>query len=345
MITFRALARLFVFAFVLSFGVPAFAADPVADFYKGKQITLIVGSPAGGIYDIYARALSRHLSKHVPGNPQVVVQYMPGSGAIAAVNHVYNVAPKDGTVIVAPSNTTAFLPLLGTEAAKFDPKKILWLGSPTQETGVFFVWQTSKAKTFDDAQKTEVIVGSNGPQGHSGILAKVLNDILKTKLKSIDGYAGPAEAILAMERGEIEGRAGIFYNQLKASYAAQLKDGRFRVLLHYGAKPHPELGKIPYAPDLIKNDADKQVFFAAQAPLSVGYPLLMGPDIPADRQAAMRKAVADTYADKEFLAEAEKAKIDVAPISGAGVEKIVLDTYALPADVVARFRKLYDAAE
>jgi tripartite-type tricarboxylate transporter receptor subunit TctC len=320
-------------------------ADAIEDFYKGKQITLIVGSPAGGIYDIYARTLARHLPKHVPGNPQVVVQYMPGSGAIAAVNHVYNVAPKDGTVIVAPSNTTAFLPLLGTEAAKFDPKKILWLGSPTQETGVFFVWHKSKSMTFADTQKEQVIVGSNGPQGHSGILAKVLNDILKTKLKSIDGYAGPAEAILAMERGEIDGRAGIFYNQLKASYTDQLKDGRFRVLLHYGAKPHPELSQIPYGPALIKDQADAQIFGAAQAPLSVGYPLLMGPDIPAERQAAMRKAVADTYKDKEFLAEADKQKIDVAPISGEGLDKIIRDTYALPPDVVARFRKLYDAAE
>ena len=343
--TTAALARLSLLAAFAALAIPPAAADPIEDFYKGKQITLIVGSPAGGIYDIYARALARHLPKHIPGNPQVVVQYMPGSGAIAAVNHVYNVAPKDGTVIVAPSNTTAFLPLLGTEAAKFDPEKILWLGSPTQETGVFFVWHKSKATSFTDAQKEQVIVGSNGPQGHSGILAKVLNDILKTRLKSIDGYAGPAEAILAMERGEIDGRAGIFYNQLKASYADQLKDGRFRVLLHYGAKPHPELAQVPYAPALIKNEADRQIFDAASAPLSVGYPLLMGPDIPAERQAAMRKAVAETYKDKTFLEEADRAKIDVAPISGEGVEKIIRDTYALPPDVVARFRKLYDAAE
>jgi tripartite-type tricarboxylate transporter receptor subunit TctC len=334
-------------ALVLTLATPAKAADAIADFYKGKTITIIVGSPAGGIYDLYARALARHIGKHLPGNPNTVVQQMPGSGAIAAVNHVYNIAPKDGTVMVAPSNTTAFLPLLGTDAAKFDPKKMLWLGSPTQETGVFFVWHTSKTMTFEDAKKQEVLGGSNGPQGHSGIMAKVLNDIFKTKIRSIDGYPGPAESFLAMERGEIDGRAGIFYNQLKAAYSDQLKDGRIRVLLHYGAKPNPDLVKagVPYGPALITNPDDRQVFDLASSPLAVGYPLVMGPDIPADRRAALRKAVAETYKDKDFLAEAAKQQMDVAPISGEDIEKIIADSYAVPAPVVARFRKLYEAAQ
>ena len=330
----------------LTLAPPAIAADAVGDFYKGRTITFIVGTPAGGIYDVYARTLARHIGKHIPGNPVTIVQNMPSSGGIGMSNHIYVVAPKDGTVIGASSNTTPFQPLLGIEQAKFDPKKILWLGSPTQETGVFFVWHTSPTKTFEDAKKQQVIVGSNGPNGHSGIMAKVLNDIFKTKLKSIDGYAGPAESFLAMERGEIEGRAGIFYNQLKAGYEDKLKDGRIRILLHYGSAPHRDLSpRIPFAPDLINDTADGQVFALASAPLSVGYPLFMGPDIPAERAAAMRRAVAETYRDKDFLEEAEKLKIDVAPISGEGMETLISAAYAVPTPVIARFKRLYEAAE
>ncbi len=332
---------LLILPFLLS--TSARAADAVADFYRGKTVTIIVGAPTGGIYDVYARTLARHLKRHIPGNSNVIVQNAPSSGSLSSVNDIYNALPQDGTVIGAPSNAAPFLPLLGIDQVLFDPKKILWLGSPTGESSVFFVWHRSPVKSFDDLKAHRVIIGSNGPNATPAFIAKAMNSVFGTDLKSIYGYPGPADVLLAMERGEVDGYAGIFWNQLKNAYGDLIKDGKIRFILQFGASANRDLTDVPLAADLIRSPADKELFAAVIAPLATGYPLLMGPGVPKERGDAMIKAVAATFADKDFLDEAKRLNLAVDPLSSTDLQKIIFDSYALSADLVGRLRALYNA--
>lgn len=326
-----------------SFAAPA-AADAVEDFYKGKTVTIIVGSPAGGIYDVYSRTIARHMRQFVPGNPTMIVQNMPSSGSITAVNHIYFVAPQDGTVIGAPSSTAAIQPLFGVEQAKFVPQKILWLGSPTSEVAVASVWHTVPVNSLEDAKKRQVIMGSNGPNGNSGFYAKVINDVFKTKFKLVYGYQGLNDSFLAMERGEVEGYSSAFWNQLQNTQQHLIKDKKLKFFLQYGKAPHPGLAGVPFAGDLpTATTEDRQIFDASIVPLILGYPYIMGPDVPADRGATMQKAFEQTLKDPEFLEEAKKLSLAIAPVTRAEIEKVISDTYKMPPPLVSRLTNLYNA--
>jgi tripartite-type tricarboxylate transporter receptor subunit TctC len=331
-----------VLALAALLAAPA-AADPIEDFYKGKVLTIIIGAPPGGAYDLYARTLAKYLPRHVPGHPNAIAQNMVGSGSVQAVNRIYFEAPQDGTVIGAPSNAAPFLPLLGLEQARFDPKKMLWLGSPTAETSVFFVWYTVPVEKFEDLKTHEVIVGSNGPNASPGFFAKAMNAVFNTKIKTVYGYTGVPDAMLALQRGEIQGYTGIFWNQLTAGYGNLIEDKKLKFLLQFGVTPNPDLAGVPLASDLISTQEDKQLFAAVMAPLAIGYPLLMGPGVPADRGSAMVKAIADTFADKDFLAEAKDLKLAIAPLSGAAVARTIDDSYAIPPQLIDRLRFLYNS--
>ena len=287
--------------------LPAVAAfaDGVADFYSGKSVKLIVSSSAGGGYDTYARLISRHMGAKISGRPGIVVQNMPGAGGIKAGNFLYSVAEKDGLTIGGLQNTVSFEPLLGAKAAKFDPLKFNWLGSPNSEVGLLLVWHTSPAMTLADATRRVTVVGASGAASTPAFYARILNEVFGTKLKIISGYPGQTEAFLAMERGELEGYPSTFWGSLKATRSDWIKERKVRLLVQYGLKPHPEIPDVPVARTLAKTEADRRLLDVANAPLILGRPYVAPPGVPLDRLAALRKGLMTTFADAAFLAEAK----------------------------------------
>lgn len=316
-------------------------ADTVEEFYKGKTITFIVSSSTGGGYDTLSRLISRHVGKHIPGNPTLVVRNMPGAGGIVATNHLYQAAAKDGTVIGGVQNNTPFEPLFGTAQATYDPTKFNWLGSPNVETGLLIVWHTTAATKIDDVKTKEITVGSSGANSTPSFYTRLINETLGTKIRPIVGYPGQSEAFLAMERGEIDGYPSTFYTSLQTTKPAWLPEKKIRILLQYGPMKEADLPDVPLLLDLIKDPQDKLLSEAAFAPLALGRPYLLPPGVPADRIAAMRKAFSDTFADPAFVTEAKDLRLGLnAPRTGEEIQKIIEKTYATPSALIDRLKKL-----
>ena len=225
-------------------------AEPVADFYKGKTITLVVGSSAGGGFDVVGRLVAKYMSRHMPGAPNVVVRNMAGAGGILATKYLYSVAPQDGTSLGALVNTTPFEPLFGTKEATFDPTRIHWLGSPGAEVGTLAVWAASPTKTLDDARRRETTVGAAGVNSVPSFYARLMNAVAGTKLKIVTGYPGQSEIFIAMERGEVEGHPSVFYGGLKSTRPNWISEKKVNFLLQYGAEREQELGDTPFLSDL-----------------------------------------------------------------------------------------------
>lgn len=323
----------------------AASADAISDFYKGKDLTLVVSSSAGGGYDLYARLIARSMGKHLGGTPNVIVQNMPGAGGVTAANYLYNVAAKDGLFIGALQNTVPFEPILGNKAAQFDPLKFNWLGSPNTEIGLLLLWHTAKANTLDDAKKIETVVGTSGTASTPAFYARVLNSVFGTKLKMVAGYPGQTEAFLAVERGELDGYPSTFWSSLKATKPEWIKENKVKLLVQYGRKPHPELPNVPVARDLATNADDKALLDVSMAPLEAGRPYLAPPGVPADRLAALGKALMTTFKDKQFLDDAAKAnlEVDADPKDGAAIAQLLTETYNAPEAAKARMLSLYNA--
>lgn len=319
----------------------AIAQQDVAAFYKDRTLTLIVSTGAGGGYDLLARTIARHMNRHIPGGPTIVVQNMPGGGALAATNHLYSIAAKDGSVFAGLSNNTPFEPLFGTKEARYDAAKFNWLGSPASEVGLVAVWAARPVKTLDDARRQEFTIGSTGANATPSFYARLLNDTLGTKMKVIVGYKGQNEIFLAMERGELDASSSIFYSSLVSTRPDWLSEKKVNLLVQYGLERQPELPDVPFAPDLVSSADDKALMTAAFAPLAVGRPYAMPPNVPAQRVEAMRKALEATFADKAFVDDATAQKMDVSrPLSGARILQIIESAYALPGPQVERLRKL-----
>lgn len=316
-------------------------AQTAEDFYRGKTISFIVSSSTGGGYDTLSRAIARHLPHHLPGNPAVVIKNMPGAGGIVATNHLYAAASRDGTVIGGVQNNTPFEPLYGTPQATYDPTKFNWLGSPNVETGILLVWHTSPVNSIADLRTHEITVGSSGNNSTPSFYTRLINDTLGTKIRAIVGYPGQSEAFLAMERGEIDGYPSVFYTSLMTTKPTWLKEGKVKPLLQYGPARQPELGDVPFVLDLVQNEADRQLLETAFAPLALGRPFLMPPDVPADRVAVMRRAFDATMADPEFVAEAREMGLGLnAPRSGDEIQRVIQRAYATPPALLERLRKL-----
>ncbi len=329
-----------VCALVGSVGL-SFAQQDVGAFYKDKTLSLIVGTGAGGGYDLLARTIARHMVRHIPGNPNIVVQNMPGGGALLATNHLFNIAAKDGSVFASLSNNTPFEPLFGTKEARYNAAQFNWLGSPSSEVGLVAVWSGNPVKTLADARLREITIGSTGVNGTPSFYARLLNETLGTKIRIIVGYKGQNEMFLAMERGELDASSSIFYSSLIATRPDWLSDKKVNLLVQYGLERQPELESVPFAPDLVKNDDDKALMTAAFAPLAVGRPYAMPPNVPVARVEAMRKALEGTFRDKAFIDDATTQKLDVTrPLSGQRILEIIASAYALPEAQVTRLRKL-----
>jgi tripartite-type tricarboxylate transporter receptor subunit TctC len=310
-------------------------AETPAEFYKGKQMSMIIGIPPGGGYDIYARLVARHMSKHVPGQPSFVPQNMPGGGELTAANYVVNAAPQNGTVIGAVVRTVPFQPLYGNAAAKFDAMKINWLGSSNQDVGLFVVWHTSSAKTLDDLFKKEVVVGTNPAGSDTLTYANILKYLFDAKLKIVSGYPGSEDIVLAMQRGEVEAIPNYSTAGL-ARHADWVADKKVRILVQNGLKKLADYPDVPLITDLVRNDEDRAILELILGQTTFGRPYFMGPKVPADRVAALRAAFMDTMKDPDFLAEAKKQKLDIDPISGTEMQEIISHVYKTPRAVVER---------
>ncbi len=324
----------------LALASPA-SAEPVADFYRGKALSMLISSSPGGGYDVISRTIARHMGKHLPGNPNIVPRNMPGAGGIVATKHIYSSAVRDGTVMANVQNNAPLEPLFGTKEADYDSTKLNWLGTPSLETGTLFVWHTSKFKTLDDARRMELTAGASGVNSAPAFYSRVLNELLGTKIKVIAGYPGQNEAYLAIERGELDSYGVTFWSSLASTKSQWIKENKIRVLIQYGPIKEEELKDVPWGPDLVTSAEDKLLFEAAYGPLSLGRPFVLPPDVPADRLTALRKAFMDTVRDKDFIAEAQKQSLDVAhPRSGEELQAEVARLYATPPHIIERLRRI-----
>jgi tripartite-type tricarboxylate transporter receptor subunit TctC len=310
------------------------AAQPAADFYKGKQIDMYIGTPTGGGYDQYGRLLGRHMSRHIPGNPMIVYRNMPAGGGRQAMNHVYNVVPADGTAIGITIRNIGFDPLYGETATMIDALKLTWLGSLNNEIPVCVSWHTSPFRIVDDIRKDEIVMGSSGPTASDAIHAKLINRIAGTKIRLIHGYNGSTGVHLAMERGEVQGRCGLGWDSIVSRYSHWVKENRISILAQFGLSKHPDIPDVTSIVDLAKTTEDRQLVDLLLAPLQMGRPFFAPPGVPADRVHILRRALDATAKDPAFLADVEKQKVELFHMSGEDVEALVRRIYATPQDVV-----------
>ena len=309
--------------------------------FKDKTIRVIVGSAPGGGYDAYARLVSDHWRKHIPGNPQIVVQNMPGAGSLVAMNHVANVAPKDGTVVGAVNAAMTTQPLLKPETAKFDPRKMNWIGSTLREYHIAIVRDSSPIKTIADAQTIEIPVAGTG--GSTTTYPVIANAVLGTKFKVVAGYQGTAQGALAMERGEVDGMIGITWASIKATQAQALRGGKLRLITQFGVRKHPELPQLPLVIDSAKTSEDKAALRLVFSSQEVGRPWVLPEGVPARTVAILRKAFDDTMADPDFRADAQKRKLDLDPTPGTELQEVVEEIFKTPASVVERIRPFLES--
>jgi tripartite-type tricarboxylate transporter receptor subunit TctC len=311
-------------------------AQSVADFYKGKTVELLIGYSGGGGYDVYARLLARHMGRHIPGNPTIVPRNMPGAGSLVLANWLYNVAPKDGTAFGIIGRGTGFDPMLGIEAAKFDPTKYLWIGSMNNEVSVCVSWHTSGVTKYEQLLEKELVVGGTGPSADTDQFPRITNAVLGTKFRIISGYPGGNDISLAMERGEVGGRCGWSWSSVISTRMNWFKEKKVHVLMQLALEKHDDLPDVPLVVDLAKGDEQRatlRVIFARQA---LGRPFLGPPGVPQDRAAALQKAFMDTMKDKTFLAEAEKAQLEITPLGGPAIQKIIEEVAATSPDVLKK---------
>jgi tripartite-type tricarboxylate transporter receptor subunit TctC len=317
-------------------------AQSASEFYKGKTVTLLISSATGGGYDTLARTIANHLGKHIPGSPAVIVKNMAGAGGIVATNHLYNVAPKDGTTVGGVQNNTPFEPLFGTKAASYDPLKFNWLGTPSIEVAIATVWHTAPVKSWQDARTQEITMGSSGVNSTPSFYGRLLNETLGLKQKIIVGYESQTHAFLAMERGEIDGYPSVFYSALMSTKPTWYRDKLVKLLVQMGIEKEPALPEVPFALDLVTNPDDKLLMVAAFAPLQSGRPYLMPPGVPPERVAAMSKAMMDTFKDPDFIAEAEKRGLGVnSPRTGKELHDLLTQVYTkTPPHIIERLQKI-----
>jgi tripartite-type tricarboxylate transporter receptor subunit TctC len=315
------------------------AADPVADFYSHKTVTLIAGFPPGGGYDTYIRVLSRYLGKFIPGNPAVVPANMPGAGSMNAANHLYTDEPNDGTVLGEFASSVIMEPLLGDKAARFDPQKFSWIGSMSQDVAYCGVWQTPGAATsFDDMLHNETIFGGGAPAAITYQHPLILKNVLGAKIRLIPGYAGTRDIDLAMHRGEVNGECGFYASSIRAQFFDDVKSGRMKLVIQMGPHKSTEFGDVPSVYDYAKTDEQRAVLDVHFEQLVLGRPLAGPPNIPKQRLAALRGAFMATMKDADFLAEAKRVGLDIDPASAGDVEQLLARFAAFSPDIFAKAR-------
>jgi hypothetical protein len=320
------------------FSLPAIAQD--AD-HKSGQINFVVSADAGNSYDTFARLIARHLVKHATGQQTIIIQNMPGAGGLRATNWLYNVAPKDGQTIGMINNTLAFDPLYGNKSAQFDAAKFNWLGSPSKENALLVVYHTVPVRNLEDARSRELILSATGAGSTPAFFARVLSSLFDFKVKIIAGYKSQTESFLAMERGENDGNASPFWSALNAEFPQWIAEKKIRPIVYYGTLRVPEIG-APHVLDLLKDPEKRAIMEIAQAGLDMGRPLLMPPGVDGAKVAAMRKALAATFADEEYKSECKKLGLNCAsPSSGDDLSTLVKSVYESPKSAVDKITAIY----
>jgi tripartite-type tricarboxylate transporter receptor subunit TctC len=328
--------------------VSAGSADEVQDFYRGKSVTVVVPVAAGGNYDLAARLVGKYLVRHLPGTPGIVVQNMPGAGGISSMNFMYGTAPKDGATLAVMQRAMPQLAFVGTPNIRFDATKFTWLGtmsSYADDAFPIFIMADRPVKSWEDLRQPgkKVVLGAVASGSTNLTFPLIARDVLKLNIDIIRGYSGAAAIYLAMQRGEVDGQtAG--YGSIKATQRSLFDERKFRFLVQFGRMTrHPELPDVPTGQELATNDADRALIQFFEAPFFMAMPFIAPPGIPAPRAAALRKAFDESMEDAEFRAEAKKLDMDVSPLNGDAVAKLVRDLAAAPSEVVARFKAISEA--
>ena len=323
-------------AFAAACFTPAHAADAIADFYKGRTIQVLVGFGPGGGYDLYARTLARYMGRHIPGNPTMVPQNMPGAGGVKAMNYLYNVARKDGTVIGTFARGLVVEPLLGhAQGTQFEAAKFGWIGSVSNEVSVCAFWSTSGIKSWDDMRKKPSIIGASAAGADSEIFPTVLKNMFLLPTKVVTGYSGGgADINLGMQRGEVTGRCGWSWSSLLSQSRPLLDGKKINIVLQLALQKHEDLPDVPLLMDLPTTPQNKAALKLIASRQSIARPFAAPPGLPPERVAALRAGFDATMKDPQFLAEAKRLDLEVRPVSGAEVEKLIKEIYASPPDVV-----------
>lgn len=315
----------------------AAAAQDAAKFYADKNITIYIGLSAGGGYDQNARLVGRHINKYIPGNPQIIARNMPGGGGLVMTNFVANVAPKDGLHIAAPQRGVPFEPLLGGDShAKFDPRKLNWIGSTNSDTSVAIVHKRTGVKTWRDLRDKDVVVGGTGVGTESVTVPYLLRNLLGLKFHVIAGYPGGTDVNLAMERGEVDGRGTFSWTSLKPKKTEWLDSGEYVILYQMGLKRHPEIADIPLVTELAPDEETKKILALQFAAFELGRPQFVAEGVPKDRVELLRRAFDKAMTDKDLLAEAAKADMEINPVTGEEMTAILTDVYASPKALVQK---------
>jgi tripartite-type tricarboxylate transporter receptor subunit TctC len=317
-------------------------AEPVEDFYRGRDLTLIIASGVAGGYDTYARVFARHFAEHVPGHPAIIPKNIPAGGGLTAANTLYSVSAKDGLTIAALTNGVAMDPLFGNPGARFDAQKFSWIGSIGKLQNVCATWHESPIRTIAAAREREVVVAAAGATSNTAIVPRVLNTLIGTRFKIVAGYDPGAGLNLALESREVEGICGLSWSTLKASRPDWIRARKLNVILQMALDKLPELADVPSALDLVADPAARKVLELILIRQEMGRPLVAPPGVPAERVAALRAAFAATMKDADFRAEAQRLQLEVDPLDGEAIATLLAGAYAAPRDIVDRAAALVE---
>jgi tripartite-type tricarboxylate transporter receptor subunit TctC len=319
------------------------AADAVADFYRGKTVRLLVGAAVGGGYDAVGRAVARHIGRHIRGNPAVVVENMPGAASLIVMNYAFNKGPRDGTVMALTTSSVPLesrLRLMSPDGiVPFDVNKANWLGSPAQQPQVLFVWHDVPVNSLDDLKKNKLVLGAIAAGSDTYILPTLLRQVFGANTQVISGYKGTADILIAMEKGEVQGHVALLAN-VTAGSPGYLRDKKIRIVLQFGRERARELPDVPTIVEWATSEADREMFRFYTLKYEMAYPITLAPDIPADRLAAMQKAFNETMDDPQYQADAKRAGLDISPIGGEEMSKLIRKINETPPDIVERLRNL-----
>ena len=315
------------------------AAQTPAEFYRGRTIEVGISSTVGGGYDAHARMLARVMSKYIPGNPAIVPRNIDGAGGLRLANLLYNTAPRDGTSVGTIYRATAFEPLFGNKAAQFDATRFTWIGSASSEVSLCVSWHTSGVANFDDMLAKELVVAHSGAGADAYQFSKIINGVLGTRMRLVGGYRGGNEMLLALERGEVGGRCGWSWSSVQATRRDWIANKQVNLLMQLALAKHPDLPAVPLVVDLAKTEEQRDILKLVFARQQIAYPFLAPPEVPRDRVEVLRTAFLKAMADPELLADARKARLEIMPVAGDDVQKLVADLYGTPAPVV---RKVVD---
>ena len=317
------------------------AADEIADFYAGKAIELIIGYPPAGSNDIYGRIVAQHLGQYIPGAPRIIVRNMPGAGSLTAANHIYNRAPRDGTVLGVVSAGIPLQAKLGLPQARFEPSRFNWLGRIQSSSSVTMVWRTAKIMRFDDARRAEVVLSATGAGSTGSLYPSVMNEELKSRFKLIQGYKGTHEAMLAMERGEAEGHSTT-WEAVKSVNMRWVRDGAIRIIVQHGLNRAPDLPNVPTSVELATNPEDRAVMRAIMGAAEIGKAYFTTPEVPAARVTALRRAFDAMIKDAKFVADVAKVHGDIEPMTGEQMQDLIAELDAFPQAVIERVKVLHN---